>query len=336
MKEIFKLFIPLIFLSCAATKQPLPVPVLKALPIPLTKELADPNKQFSGLFISSGQLWLLPECRLNDGHEAVLYKIPLTSLDSALIQTVDSIGGNKIPVKGLDYLQHKMERLGQGYEGLEAMVINDTAIYISVETDTSSSLVFLIKGNLFNDHIDLDTSILFSIPKPLKNGRRIYNASFEALSLYQQRLYAVFEYNNFPGGSYIYITNGSLKGTLDSIKVDPVPFRISDISFINKHYAAAINYFYNGSGGDADYRPAREESAYSLVTNNSEFYSYNRLIDLDFSKSPVSWSVVGEMPKTYWQYNWEGLAAYKKGYFLINDKFTGERPFRTVLLFVKR
>ena len=34
-------------------------------------------------------------------------------------------------------------------------------------------------------------------------------------------------------------------------------------------------------------------------------------------------------------YNWEGIAAYKAGYFIINDKYTPSRPYRTTLLYLQ-
>jgi len=33
--------------------------------------------------------------------------------------------------------------------------------------------------------------------------------------------------------------------------------------------------------------------------------------------------------------NWEGIAAYKGGYFIINDKYTPARPYRTTLLYLR-
>jgi hypothetical protein len=37
----------------------------------------------------------------------------------------------------------------------------------------------------------------------------------------------------------------------------------------------------------------------------------------------------------YMSYNWEAIAAYKDGYFIMNDKYTAARPYSSVLLYVK-
>jgi hypothetical protein len=335
MKLLFGVILSVIIFSCSVVKPATRVNALQVLPIPLPRELADPEKQFSGLFIASGQLWLLPECRLQENHEAVLFTIPLSSLDELTDNKNTSISFRKIPMAGLAYLKNKMEIQGQKYEGLEAMVIHENKIFLSVETNTPSPFEFLFKGNIYEDSVVLDTSSIFVFRKPMKNGERVYNASIEAMSFYKNKLYAFFEYNTFPKGNYAYIIDTTFSVSMDSIEIDPVPFRVTDMSFTGPDHAAAINYFYKGGGRDGEFRPSKDEPWYSQVTDSSGFFSYNRLLDLHFSQNRISWSVIGEMPRQYWQYNWEGIAAYKNGYFLINDKYTTEKPYQSVLLFVK-
>jgi hypothetical protein len=335
MRIFFALVLILILFGCSSTKEVSKVNTLRVLTIPLPKELADPEKQFSGLFIAFNKLWLLPECRIQENNESVLFGIPLSSLDDVTGNKTGSIEYKKIPIAGLVYLKNKIELQGQKYEGLEAMVIQANKIYLSVETNTPSPFEFLFKGDINEDRVLLDTSRLYVFRKPLKNGQPIYNASIEALSIYDDKLFAVFEYNTFPGGNFAYIIDTAFTGKMDSVSIDPVPYRITDMSFTLPAHAAAINYFYSGGGRDSEFRPSRDEPWYAQVTDSSGFFSYSRLLDLHFSKNKTTWSVIGEMPKQYWQYNWEGIAAYKNGYFLINDKYTTNRPYQSVLVFVK-
>jgi hypothetical protein len=336
MKLFFPVILVVIFFACSATRQSPGVTTLQVTTIPLPKELSDPDKQFSGLFIYSGQLWLLPECRLQENQEAALYVIPLQSLDDLINNKATNIDFKKIPVEGLSYMRSKMQLHGQQYEGLEALVLNGNSIYISVETNTPSTEAYLIKGKIFNDRIMLDTSILFPLQKPLKEkGVHIYNAGFEAMSLNQNKLHCFFEYNSFKHGNFVYSVDTSLNLAPGQVPLPAIPFRVSDITMTGNHDAAAINYFYNGSGKDEVYRPSKEEAPYQLVHDSSNFFSYSRLINIHFTSNEISWSVKGEFPRQYWQYNWEGIAAYKSGYFLINDKYTSSRPYQSVLLFVK-
>ena len=41
------------------------------------------------------------------------------------------------------------------------------------------------------------------------------------------------------------------------------------------------------------------------------------------------------MPSIYEGYNWEGIDAYKKGYFLVNDKYTATKPYYSALMYLK-
>lgn len=335
IKSAASIFIVWLFIGCSASKPVSKIKTLQVSQYHLPSELEDAEKQFSGLYISDNKLWLLPECRVQENQEAVLYTVPLPLLDDVDIEKNDSLVYSKIPMQGLFFLVTKMEAQGQKYEGLEAMVINKNKIFLSVETSTLSPLEFILQGSIINNEVILDTSFLYPFRKPLKNGERVYNASLESLGFYDQHLYGVFEYNTFPGRNFVYRIDTSSWNNPEAVSIDPLPFRITDIGFVSPDHAVAINYFYNGGGRDAEFRPSKEEPWYSLVTGNSGFYSYNRLLDLHFTKNKITWSVLGEMPKIYWQYNWEGIAAYKGGYFLINDKYTSSRPYKTVLLFVK-
>jgi hypothetical protein len=70
------------------------------------------------------------------------------------------------------------------------------------------------------------------------------------------------------------------------------------------------------------------------VHDSSGYHNYNRLLQIRYQKNGIHWSVLGDIPPAYWSYNWEGIAFYKNGYFLVNDKYTDKRPYRSVLLYL--
>ena len=107
--------------------------------VPLPKELAYYDNQFSGLAVSAGKLFLLSESRLQDKAEAKLYTVKLSDLDRRLTDTAFALPYQKLPIQHLQALRAKMLAAGQAYEGLEAVLIDGEAIYLSVETATPSA-----------------------------------------------------------------------------------------------------------------------------------------------------------------------------------------------------
>jgi hypothetical protein len=305
--------------------------------IPLPAELENANQQFSGLYIYDNKLYLLPECRLQDNQEAAIYSIELQSLDSVITKAGVFTRYKKIPLKGLDILRKKMDATGNEYEGTEAITLQGSSVYFSIETTTPSANCFLLKGKWQNDTIVMDTTLMFALRKPTKvNGEHIYNAGFESVMPRNGKLFCWFEYNSFESGSYVYVADTSLINIpIDSIAMQQLPFRITDITAADSNNAIAINYFYKGGGRDEVYRPAENDSCYKIVHNDSGYFSYNRLIKLHVEQNAVTWKPVGDFPVQFWGYNWEGIAAYKNGYFIINDKYTDKRPYKSVLLYIK-
>jgi hypothetical protein len=306
----------------------------------LPKELAFYDNQFSGLSISAGKLFLLSESRLQDKAEAKLYTVPLADLDHKLRDTTYVLPYQKLPLTNLAALRTKINALGQRYEGLEAMLIDQDVVYFSVETDTPSPNCYLLKGSVRPTEVLLDTTFLLPLAKPLAaNGAHIYNAGFEALAASGKDLIALFEFNSFPGGNYVYkldkthLASSSEPGKLP---FDTLPFRLTDITTIGQNHFTALNFFFKGEGGDAIYRtPTSDLATAKLIQANGAYKNYARLLDIELKNNKLTWRLLWELPEQYRGYNWEGIAAYKGGYFLINDKYTPSRPYRTTLLYLQ-
>jgi hypothetical protein len=331
-------------LSCLLCLPPLLAlaqkPSFTVRPISLPKELEFFDNQFSGLSISRGQLYLLSESRLQDQAEAKLYAVQLANLDRKLQDTTYVLPYQKIKLTGLPVLRARMKAAGQDYEGLEALMIAKDVVYLSVETATPSPNCYLLKGRLNATTVALDTTFLLALPKPpAADGSHIYNAGFEAAVTAKKELVAFFEYNSFPGQNYAYgfrkprLTTNS---TLHRLPVNPLPFRITDVTPVGRNHFTAINYFFKGAGGDTIYRtPATDVANTKLISGPGGFKNYCRLIDINLKNNRFTWQPLWEFPEPYMGYNWEGLAAYKKGYFVINDKYTPSRPYRTMLLYLQ-
>lgn len=331
MKYLATLLLSSLFF--AARAQPRQFDVRK---LALPKELAYYDNQFSGLYIAQGKLFLLSESRLQDQAEAKLYTVALADLDRQLTDSTHALPYQKIPIHNMSRMRAKMAALGQRYEGLEALLLTKDAAYFSVETTTPSTNCYLLKGKLGATAVELDTTFLLALPKPVAaDGSHIYNAGFEALVAADDHVVAFFEYNFFPK-NYAYEVAGRGKSRIRPLPFSPLPFRLTDLTATGGHHYTGIDYFFKGEGDDTVYRlPETDVPNYKLIVENGVFKNYCRLVDIELKDSKVSWTPLWEFPVAYRSYNWEGLAAYKGGYFVINDKYTPARPYQTTLLYLQ-
>lgn len=309
--------------------------------IKLPADVSYYDNQYSGLYITHGKLYLMSECRLEDRAPAFLTSVYLSDLDKAIQDTAYQPPFTKIPIYGLDVLRGKMTAQSQSYEGLEATVIQNNTVYFSVETATPSGDCYLVKGYFSGDAIYMDTTKLLRLPKPVDaNGQHIYNAGFESMEMMGDSLYAFYEYNYFPSGkNFVLGIDTSLnEETIKEIPLqNPMPFRITDLTATaDPRTFTGINFFFKGEGKDEVYRVPQSDTANHPLTQDASGYrSYCRLVQVHFDGREFSWKPYAPLPQAYWAYNWEGLAAYKNGFFITNDKYTPSRPYRTNLLYLE-
>jgi hypothetical protein len=306
--------------------------------ISLPSEIAYYDNQFSGMYIHKGNLYLMSESRLQDNREAKLYAIKLTDINRKLVDTSLALPFVKYPIKNLDVLRTKMDRLGDEYEGLEAIIIEEDEVYLSVETSTPCDNCYLLRGRINDSTVVLDPNLLLPLPKPITiDGSHIYNAGFEAIAINDKSILNFFEYNLFDyNNAIISITPASYTDVYyQKPTIEKIPFRITDITKTGKNSFTAINYFYKGGGDDAVYRVPKTDANDNLIRDTSGYKSYCRLIKINYKNYKYSWKPYWEFPAEYMSYNWECLAAYKDGYFVMNDKYTPAKPYSTILLYLQ-
>jgi hypothetical protein len=303
--------------------------------ITLPQEISYSENQFSGLQIAGQKLYLMSECRLQENREAKLYSVNLSALAAFLKDTSQQLAFEKVKIFGLDSIVVAIKKLGDQYEGLEAFVIDKDNVYFSVETNTPSPNCYLIKGKFKEGNIYLQP-VFKAIPKPRKpDGSSIYNAGFEAISLINNRLFAFYEYNYFENNQVYNIDTNFALNTTDSVAINKMPFRITDITTIDSTHFTAINFFFKGEGADTVYRvPLSDSFNHSLITKNKVYQNYCRLININFTDGLFNWSPLWEFPLANAGFNWEGIAAWQNGYFIINDKYTPAKPYTSVLLYI--
>jgi hypothetical protein len=306
--------------------------------ISLPPEIAYYDNQFSGLYVYEGKLFVMSESRLQDNAEAKLYSIALADLDRKMADTSFVLPFKKYHIYNLDLLRENMQARGDDYEGLEAIAIKDNDVYLSVETATASNNCYLLKGQLSDTAVVMDLKVMLPLPKPITlENKHIYNAGFEAITLIDESIVSVFEYNYFEmNNCAIAITPWSYMGvSYQKNPVEAIPFRITDITKTSKNSFTAVNFFYKGDGDDEVYRvPKKDKVNDKLIRDGFGYKNYCRLVKLKYKNAKFSWEPLWEFPVAYMGYNWEGIAAYKEGYFIINDKYTPARPYSSVLLYL--
>lgn len=316
-------------------------PAYKVHSMKLPAEVAHPENQFSAIQVYNKQLFLISESRLHENAEAKMYATPLSVLKKALKDTSYTLPFTKYAILNLDILRAKMKKLGNDYEGLEATIFENNTVYFSVETETNSPDCYLIKGELGETVVKLDTNFLIAIPKFTgSDGKSIYNACYEAMVKDDGNFFAFYEYNYFPQGNFAKVLDKfSLinNNCQHYFPMQALPFRITDITPKGNHHFTAINFFYKGDGADAVYRPASNDTINNkLVLKNGQYNNYCRLVDVHIQEDKITWQPIWELPEKYQGHNWECIAAYKKGYFLMNDKYTTVRPNQSTLLYLKQ
>lgn len=303
--------------------------------IKLPENVSYYDNQYSSLYVSNGALFLMSESRLEDKRPAFVDKISEKELNRAIKDSNYIVRNTRLPILGLEAIRAQLETRNQKYEGLEAMAIQGEDIFFSIETDTPSDSCYLLKGKLNNHAVILDSIHFLGLPKPKdENGKNVYNAGYESLEVKGNQLFAVFEYNYFSKENQLVVVNKDLEpATLEYKTIAKIPFRITDISDTKGGFYA-INYFFNGGGGDAVYRIDKHEKDYNTIFADGKWKSYARIVKLIDRKDSFSYESIIDLPEKYWAYNWEGLAMYKKGFFILNDKYTPKRPYQSILLYM--
>ncbi|MFN0083568.1 MAG: hypothetical protein ACKVOM_13750 [Ferruginibacter sp.] len=333
MKNLFAVMMLLISVNIAAQKVD-----FKVRNISLPSEISYYDNQFSGLYIKDKNLFFMSESRLQDNAEAKLYSIKLTDIERQLVDSNYVLPFTKCRIYNLNILRGKMKDKGDDYEGLEAMIIDKEQVYFSVETATPSNNCYLLRGAINDTVVVLDIDNFVPLKKPTaSDGKHIYNAGFEAIAPIDNNVAAFFEFNYFTNYNLVnYINVWSFQsGKSHSFNIARLPFRITDITKTKGNKFTAINYFYKGEGGDEIYRlPDENDKNNRLIKDTFGYKNYCRLVKIKYDHNSFSWQPLWEFPKEYRSYNWEGIAAYKKGYFVVNDKYTPARPYKSLLLYL--
>jgi hypothetical protein len=310
-------------------------------PYPISLDLASikpiKKKEFSGLVIREDQLLLLPQ-HADTGKNTYKFIYALNvdeAHKAALAQAKRAIPvKEKYRIIGLEDLL--INQSIRGYEGFEAMVIVNNDYYFLIETICEDSppvcgpACYLIKGTQRDDIILLDSKVV-----PLQRPARVKNAGFEALYYdpVSQRLLIYFEYNGLEKPPMGYGVNLSLS-KVDTLQMAPVLFRITDITTDNSGDVYALNFYWGGEyrnyieKSEANTAAARQMKNVNIPLREDTLFTFMRILKLQDGDWNIAYLA------TDVKQNWEGIAWYKEGFFIVSDDNGGANGLKTALWYI--
>ena len=333
--------------------------IFKAFKINLSDTLAHPENQFSGLTYRNHKLYLLCESRIQENHIARIYSINKKELKKAIADSTYQPAHKTILIKNLEKVKAQIDAGGNLFEGLEAIDVKGKNVWLTIETISPSLKGYVISGKLKKNELIINDIDILALDIPLKNGEVLDNSGYESIAYKNGKLLAAFEYNYFDTVNRFYSLNKNLSDTsIDYLATAKVPFRITDWQFTGKDKLVALNVFYKGKADSYFRVPSTDSLNYKYTVNDKgEPESFARIIQIyktswtsytstgilhDIKRSNkkkndyYNWKTIGLLPSDYGKgYNWEGVTAFKKGYFITNDKFTPTRERKSYLLYIE-
>lgn len=285
----------------------------------LSNPLDKPAAEISGLAWAGDWLVLLPQ--YPDRFENQLYRISRDDLVSAIQDPAKQL--NIQPIK---FLSAGLEKSVPGFEGFEAIAVNENDAYLTIETHSAGTKGYLVKGIWQDDYhqLTLDAGTLTEIPSQMN----ISNSSYESVLVFGQRVITLYEanganINSQPQAQMFDLNLLSPAG----LNFPTVEYRITDATPPDDHGEFwAINYFFPG---DAEkLRPAIDSISqeYGQGETHSQSEIVERLLAFQFSedgvvlaqKAPIQLQLMQDGEAR----NWEGLVRFEPyGFLLATDKF---------------
>lgn len=315
--------------------------------IKLPEAINGVNEEFSGMSLSEGRLYLLPqygsykESKL-DGQFNI-YSLNADSINRVIEDKDTSLTRFRtIRVKNLEQLPDSIK---QYYEGFEAIVILNDQVFLSIETDDKYDYCFILKGRLDKKKHQIHIDPVHFIT--LKRYPYIENAGFEGLSYLaaERKLIALYEFNGMENGGVGYLIDTAFKAAPEKISIPFLPFRITDIQATQQGKIYGINYYWNGDyDAYLNNNILRHEEDHlkqlvpelkdSLNANRNylkeKSTSYARIVSLDNYKDS-SWKALTSFdPK---KNNWEGISLFGKGVLTISDANRSKKQLTTLAYF---
>lgn len=318
-----------------------PVQEAAVQPIELAAPLDRPSAQLSSLVWWGEMLVLVPQYPTfvagGDTSRAHFYGIPRDTLRRAIRQA-DAAGPaiEPIPLRlaGAGLLR------GDGYQGLEAIVVSGERLYAAVEADQADEpgmQAFLASGRIASRsalpgstaaeaHPTAEATFRMASIVELDVPTNLANMAYEALVVYRDTLIALHEANGarvHPGAEARRFDRQLVEHS--PLSMTPIEFRVTDATAADSAGRFwVMNYLYPGEKDLLD--PATDEVAreYGVGASHRGRTVVERLVELQVTPSGVRRT---STPPVWLELapdngrNWEGIVRFEDGFLLVTDTF---------------
>ena len=222
-----------------------------------------------------------------------------------------------------------------GFEGFEGLTFNDDQVFMTIETHNGNPMMgYLVAGSYDAalQQISLDPQTLVELP-PQTN---FLNASDEALTIYDDRIFTFFEDNglsqNPKAEAHTFDFNLQHRGTVSFPNIE---YRVTDATETQEDGTFwVMNYFYPGD----DHLAADDDpliSQYGIGETHKQFDGVERIVEMKIEEGAIRLVNIAplylRLNSDGVSRNWEGIVRLDEiGFLLITDSFP-----RTIFGFVQ-
>lgn len=303
------------------------------LEIPLPEQIATSLMEYSSMAWLGDDLIMMPQYphRLNPEGLGKLYALKKDDI----IQYIEQPDGEPLDITEIAFDDGGLHKTLPGFEGFEGLAFNGDMVFMTIETHNGNPMMgYLVAGSYDAalQQISLDPQTLVELPPQTS----FLNASDEALTIYDDRIYTFFEDNglnqNPKAEAHTFDFNFQLQGT---VAFPNIEYRVTDATETQKDGTFwVMNYFYPGD----DHLAADEDpliSRYGIGETHKQFDGVERIVEMKIEEGAIR---LVDIAPLYLRLNsdgetrnWEGIVRLDEiGFLLVTDSFP-----RTIFGFVQ-
>ncbi len=310
--------------STSPTSQPL-LEEVEVVLLNIPERIQAASFEYSGLAWFGEDLVLLPQFPQGKdfSREANLFTIAKGDLLQA-IENPDL----ELLIRDVPIINSDLRKVIKGFEGFESILFVEGEVYLTIESRAGNPMMgYLIRGEVKGEleSITLDPESLVELVPFSSAG----NATFEAMTYWNGKLYILYEHNSKQGDKLPVAYQYNLDLELEQeIPFPVVDYRITDATVSDSTGKFwVMNYFFPG-----DTHLAIDQDALILEYGEGETHANNepveRLVELQVKNEKITRV---DQPPVYLQLldyniarNWEGIVMLDDlGFLLITDSFPG-------------
>lgn len=294
--------------------------------ITLPDFLADKNAEISGMTWYKDWLILLPQYpeRFQDQGISNLFFIDKTDILNYLHEKDSDV----IIVQTLELDDASIRSAIKGYEGYEAIAFYNDRVYLSIEANEGNQMKgYLIYGKI--DEQSLRITLVSDSLVELQVQNSFENASYEAITIFNDEIYAIFEDNGVSQNANPRVLKFDLDLKLIAeIPITSINFRITDATTVDdKGNFWIMNYFFPGDTFlESHEDPIADQYGEGLT--HQLYDPVERIVQMTITEHYVKFA---DIPPIQFKLlegnearNWEGLVKLDNlGFLVVTDKFPG-------------